>query len=130
VLAGILGILLAEFHVAGHMVSFLTLLGILIAPVSGVFVTNAWGRKSPVTEDELSQVRDWHGGQLFAWFSGAAVGYIATPSDALGLGLVKLTTLPTLDSVLAAGVVMFVIKLLQKKAASGSGPNVEEKLPV
>lgn len=108
--AGLLGITLAELHVAGHMVSFLTLLGILIAPISGVFVINALDRKTPVTEEELSQIKDWHRPQLLAWFAGAAIGFIATPPDALGLGLIKLTTLPTLDSVLAAATVMLSLK--------------------
>lgn len=120
ILAGTIGIVLAELHVCGHMVSFLTLLGILIAPISGVFVVNSLLRKNPVTEEELAQTKDWHFGQLFAWFAGAALGFMATPTDALGLGLFKLTTLPTLDSVLAAGLVMLAVKAVQKRAESTS----------
>lgn len=114
VLAGAIGIVLAELHVCGHMVSFLTLLGIVIAPISGAFVVSALGRKQAVTEVELSQIKDWHWGQLFAWFAGAALGFMATPTEALGLGIIKLTTLPTLDSVLAAAIVMQGIKMVQR----------------
>jgi len=118
ILAGAIGIVLAELHVCGHMVSFLTLLGILIAPISGVFVVNAMGRKGAVTADELDRVKDWNFGQLFAWFAGSAIGFIATPTDALGLGLIRLTTLPTLDSVLAAAIIMFAIKVIQNKQST------------
>ena len=116
IIAGIVGILLAEFHLAEHMISFLTLLGILIAPISGVFVINALGRQKPVTSEELEQAPSWRPGPLLAWFCGAALGWIATPRAALGLGLIQLTTLPTLDSVLGAGVVMLAIKYWQKSA--------------
>ena len=114
IMAGVIGILLAEFHLAEHMISFLTLLGILIAPISGVFVVNAMGRKQALTAEDLTQVSDWHYGPLLAWLCGATLGYIATPKEALGLGLMQLTTLPTLDSVLGASAVMLVIKLLQR----------------
>jgi cytosine permease len=124
VLAGIFGIALAELHVCGHMVSFLTLLGILIAPISGVFVINALERKVPVTELELSQLVDWRFSQLLAWLIGSAVGYMATPKVAMGLGLFHLTTIPTLDSVLAAATAMFVIAALRSRVRSQASEKV------
>jgi cytosine permease len=111
IMAGAIGIMLAELHVAEHMVSFLTLLGIIIAPVSGVFIVSALGRKEPASTEELERAPDWRVGPLFAWLSGAAVGYVATPTAALGLGVIQLTTVPPLDSVLVASIVMFVIKM-------------------
>lgn len=114
ILAGLAGIALAEFHIAGHMVSFLTLLGILIAPISGVFVISAIGNDKATTEQELSSVKDWHFAQLFSWLAGAFVGYAATSKDALGLGWITLTTIPTLDSLLAGGAVMLLVRLLSK----------------
>ncbi len=114
VTAGVVGIILAEFHLAEHMIAFLTLLGVLIAPISGVFVINALGRKQPITSEELAEIPDWRREQLFAWLCGATVGYIPTPKVALGLGLIQLTTMPTLDSVLAASLVMLGIKFAQK----------------
>lgn len=118
--AGIVGIVLAELHVVDHMVSFLTLLGILIAPISGIFVINACCRKEPVQEAELEQVPNWRIAPLLAWLCGAAVGFIATPRAALGLGLVQLTTVPTLDSIIAASIVMvmFLIVGRSKKTAT------------
>ncbi|MDQ5937724.1 MAG: cytosine permease [Cyanobacteriota bacterium erpe_2018_sw_21hr_WHONDRS-SW48-000092_B_bin.40] len=117
--AGIVGIVLAELHVVDHMVSFLTLLGILIAPISGIFVINACCRKEPVQEVELEQVPNWRIPPLLAWICGAAVGFVATPRESLGLGLVQLTTVPTLDSIIAASIVMvmFLIVGRSKKAA-------------
>ena len=53
---------------------------------------------------------NWHAGPLCAWAIGAGIGLITTPKDALGLGLVKLTTIPTIDAVLAATLAMALIK--------------------
>jgi len=116
--AGIVGIVLAELHVVDHMVSFLTLLGILIAPISGIFVINACCRKEPVQEAELEQVSNWRMAPLLAWLCGAAVGFIATPREALGLGLVQLTTVPTLDSIIAASIVMVMFLTIGKSKES------------
>ena len=115
ILAGLVGIGLAEFHLAEHMIAFLTLLGISIAPISGVFVIDQLQRKNAATSEELANLPDWRIGQLIAWFSGALVGYIATPKAALGLGLIQMTTMPTLDSVLVASIVMLIIKQLPTK---------------
>lgn len=112
--AGIVGIVLAELHVVDHMVSFLTLLGILLAPISGIFVINACCRREPVQEAELEQVPNWRIAPLLAWLCGAAVGFIATPREALGLGLVQLTTVPTLDSVIAASIIMVLFLAMGK----------------
>jgi cytosine permease len=114
IIAGIIGIFLAEFHLAEHMISFLTLLGILIAPISGVFVINAFGQKKALTASDLTNVPAWRAGPLVAWFCGAVLGFIATPKEALGLGLIHLTTLPTLDSILGASVAMVTIRTLTK----------------
>ncbi|MBP9090681.1 cytosine permease [bacterium] len=116
--AGIVGIVLAELHVVDHMVSFLTLLGILIAPISGIFVINACRRKEPMQEVELEQVPNWRIAPLLAWLCGAAVGFIATPREALGLGLVQLTTVPTLDSIIAASIVMVLFLTIGKSKKS------------
>lgn len=115
IVAGIIGICLAEFRLAEHMISFLTLLGILIAPMSGVFVVNGLRRRAPITLQELDTVRQWRWGPIFAWACGATLGFIATPKEALGLGLIQLTTLPTLDSVITATVVMLAIKAGQRQ---------------
>ncbi len=118
--AGIVGIVLAELHVVDHMVSFLTLLGILIAPISGIFVINACCRKEPVQEAELEQVPNWRMAPLLAWLCGAAVGFIATPRESLGLGLVQLTTVPTLDSIIAASLAMAIFLMIGRSKKSAA----------
>lgn len=130
IFAGIFGISLAELHVAGHMVSFLTLLGIVIAPISGIFVINNLGRKHAVTEEELASIPDWHSPTLIAWSGGVLLGFLATPKEALGLGLLKLTTIPTIDAILGAATIMLVLKLVRSKRQCKSAAKVEPAVSV
>jgi cytosine permease len=113
--AGIIGIVFAEFRLAEHVVSFLILLSILIAPISGVFIVSGIDPRDPLDSTQLAAVPQWRFGQLLAWLSGAVLGYMTTPKDALGLGLLKITTVPTLDAVLGAAAIMLLIKLTQRK---------------
>lgn len=123
--AGIFGISLAELHVAGHMVSFLTLLGIVIAPISGIFVINNLGRKQAVTEKELAAIPNWRKSTIIAWSGGVLLGIMASPREALGLGLLKLTTIPTVDAIIGASVVMLAIRLVQTKREHRGPARVE-----
>lgn len=117
VAAGVIGIALAELHVTSHMVSFLCLLGILIAPVSGVFVINSLSRRSAVSQEELQNVQAWKIAPLAAWLTGTTIGFLTTPKDSLGLGLLQLSTMPTLDAILAAGLTMLVLQRLETNSA-------------
>ena len=115
ILGGVIGILMAELHVAEHIISFLVLLGVFIAPVSGVFIVNEVDPRDPTQLDRLGPVADWQPASLAAWIVGAGVGLMATPRAALGLGLIKLTTIPTIDAILAAMLVMLALKSIVKK---------------
>lgn len=135
IIGGIIGILMAEFHVAGHMVSLLVLLGIFIAPVSGVFIVNGADPRDPDCPERLRAVPHYRFGALCAWLIGAGVGFLATPKDALGLGLIKLTTIPTVDAVLAAMAAMALIKAVTESrqrqrltVATVAIPNVGSKV--
>lgn len=117
IIAGILGVLMAEFHVSEHMVSFLVLLGILIAPIGGVFVVGAIDARDPVHPEQLAPVPHWRIAPICSWLGGAALGLIVTPKTALGLGFFNLTTIPALDALLCAGAIMFVVKACEKSSA-------------
>jgi cytosine permease len=110
IIGGIIGIMMAEFHLAEHMVSFLVLLGIFIAPVAGVYIVSAVDPRDPDCPEKLQAVPHWRLAPLIAWLTGTTVGYLATPQQAMGLGMLQVTTIPTLDAVLAASCCMLMIK--------------------
>ena len=126
IFGGAIGIAMAEFHLAEHMVSFLVLLGIFIAPIAGVFIVMQSDPRDPADLTKLNAVDDWQWAPLSAWAFGALVGIMATPKAALGLGLFKLTSIPTVDAVLAAMLAMVLLKAVatvkQKALASPMVP--------
>ncbi|HMY54124.1 MAG TPA: hypothetical protein PK671_14270, partial [Candidatus Obscuribacter sp.] len=103
---------------------------IVIAPISGIFVINNLGRKHAVTEEELASIPDWHSPTLIAWSGGVLLGFLATPKEALGLGLLKLTTIPTIDAILGAATIMLVLKLVRSKRQCKSAAKVEPAVSV
>ncbi len=115
ILAGSFGVLLAEFRLAEHIMLFLNLVGILIAPISGVFIVGAVDPRDPHDQNQIAPVSNWRIAPLLAWLGGALLGYITTPKDALGLGLLQITTVPTLDAIIGAALIMLAIKLMQKR---------------
>ncbi len=108
--AGMIGIASSLLHIAEHLVSFLSFLGILIAPIAGVFLADNMNRKESVQAYELAHLPDWKLAQLAAWFSGTAIGFLTMPREAFGLGLFSLTTVSTLDALLASAAIFLVFK--------------------
>ena len=115
--AGSLGIVLALAHVAEHMITFLSLLSILIAPISGVIVMGNLRRREPYTQAELDGVPDWRWKALTAWGVAVIAGFMTTGKAAFGLALLSLTTVPTLDAVLVAVAVMGILQAIARKDA-------------
>jgi cytosine permease len=109
--AGIFGIILAEFRLGEHMVSFLVLLGSFLAPIAGVFIVNAKDPRDLDNPEILAPVPKLRTGALLAWACGATIGLMATPRESLGLGWLHLTTIPALDAVIAAGLITFALKV-------------------
>jgi cytosine permease len=108
--AGIVGITMAELRMTDHIVSFLVMLGICFSPIAGVFIVAGVDPRDPDRPNELKALPDWRIAPLLAWAGGVLVGFLTTPKDQLGLGLLQLTTIPTLDALLTASVLMLAIK--------------------
>ena len=117
--AGALGIVLALAHVAEHMITFLSLLSILIAPISGVVVMGNLRRTQPYSQAELEDVPDWRWKSLTAWALAVITGMMTTGKTAFGLGLFSLTTVPTLDAVLVAVIAMGLLRALPGRTVLG-----------
>ncbi len=108
--AGLIGITLAELRMTDHMVSFLVMLGIFFSPIAGVFIIGAVDPRDADRPEQLAEVPSWRMGTLLAWLGGVCVGFCSMPKSNLGLGLIQWTTIPTLDALLTAGTIMFLIK--------------------
>ncbi len=126
IIAGIVGIMLAEFKLAQNMVSFLVHLGVFIAPIGGVFIAGSSGSTTvvepvgksvgePFSEPPAKLPRfKWPA--LLAWILGSVLGLLTTPKEAMGRpGLFTITGISTLDAVVCAAALMWTFKKLQRK---------------
>jgi cytosine permease len=115
-LAGVLGTCLAAADILGHFITWLTFMGLLVAPMSGVYVADFLFDRARygVDADDLPAYR---AAPLAAWVFGIAIGLATLPRSNLGLGLFQLTRAPTVDALLAA--VVFVSAAQVEKVVLG-----------
>lgn len=106
-IAGVLGTCLAAADILGHFIVMLTFMGLLIAPMSGVYVTDFLMNRGRYTDVD-APVPPVRLPQLLAWLFGIAVGVSTLPVANVGLGLFEITHAPTVDALLAAMVFLFL----------------------
>ena len=98
--AGVVGTVLAAAGIFEHFIELLIFLGILIAPVAGVYLMDFWLHRAAYLSEQPGVRIRWI--SFGAWAFGIAFGLLTLPRDSHGLGWVTLTSIPTLDALLAA----------------------------
>jgi cytosine permease len=105
-LAGVVGTGLAAVGIFEHFIELLIFLGIAIAPIAGVYLVDFWLAPARFTQAiQPPQVR-WP--SFVAWICGILVGFAVLPHSSHGLELVRLTSIPTLDALLAAALCQWI----------------------
>jgi cytosine permease len=99
-LAGVVGTALAAAGIFEHFIELLIFAGIAIAPIAGVYLMDFWRDPARFTQDVPAPNVRWR--SFAAWVCGIFAGLAALPHSAHGLELVRLTSIPTLDALLAA----------------------------
>lgn len=111
-IAGALGTALAAAHIMGAFLDWLTFLGILVAPMAGVYVVDFFLDRAEYAADH--QDPPLRMGPLACWGFGLFVGVATLPASAKGLGLFQLTTVPTADALLAGGLAQAALVLASR----------------
>ena len=123
--AGIIGTALAVFGIFDYFITYLIILGITISPVAGVYCVDFLLHRFRYEDGQkLSGVRPY---PFVAWIAGSGVGLMTLPVSSFGFGLLTLTSAPTLDALLAAGLAHFLLQsaIARWRGASGR-PSVHE----
>jgi cytosine permease len=108
-LAGAVGTGFAAAGIFEHFIELLIFAGIAIAPIAGVYLADFWRDPARFTADLASPNVRWR--SFVAWGTGIAIGLASLPSSAHGLELVRLTSIPTLDALLAAAVCQWLLTI-------------------
>jgi cytosine permease len=104
--AAALGAGLAAADILGHFITWLTFMGLLVAPISGVYVADFVLDRARYGQ-EAAEPPGFRIGPLAAWIFGIAIGVATLPRSSFGLGLFRLTRAPTVDALLAAMLFVF-----------------------
>lgn len=106
-IAGVLGTGVAMLGITAHFIPLLIALGILIAPLAGVYIVDFWLQPELYKPNASQAV--WRSTPFLAWILGSGFGYLTLPEDALGAGLFTLTTIPALDAILAGALCKMIL---------------------
>jgi len=106
-IAGAMGTGLAAAGIFEHFIELLIFAGIAIAPIAGVYLADFQRDPSRFTRDGPNCSVCWH--SFAAWAGGIFVGLAALPRSSHGLELVRLTSIPALDALLAAALCQWLL---------------------
>jgi cytosine permease len=112
--AGVIGTTLAAIGIFAHFIELLIFLGITIAPVAGVYLVDfQLHRAAYMSQEPGARVR-WT--SFAAWALGIGFGLMTLPRGSHGFGWITLTSIPTLDALLAAGAAQWALTGLKRGA--------------
>ncbi|MGC4010488.1 MAG: cytosine permease [Pseudomonas sp.] len=112
VISMVLGVALAAVGIFGHFVTFLVILGVAVAPMVGVYLTDfAVDARRYSSPPDCRIIRAL---PCFAWFFGLLLSLMTLPVGDLGLGWFEFTGIPAMDALLAASAVYLLGRLFSR----------------
>lgn len=119
--AGAIGTALATAGIFEHFVELLIFLGIVIAPVAGVYLSDFYFERRRYTPDATSiETIRWPA--FAAWAVGILTGLLTLPLASHGFGVWQLTGIPALDAILAAASAYIVLRKTLSAAERSVSP--------
>lgn len=113
IISGIIGILLALTGIAENITSFLNYLGVLIPPMGGVLASDYYFfHKSRYREELAGEVKSIEIPACTAWVVGSVLSFVTTYTS------FSITTVPSIDGILAAFLVHFIWSKVSEKNRS------------
>lgn len=111
IVGGVAGTMVAVAGIVERYVSFLTLLSIIVPPISGVYTADYLLRRKTYESNEPDLVDRVRPVSIAALLAGIALGFVTSPRDALGFGVVSLTRLPAIDAFAGAFVFRALLEI-------------------
>ena len=108
--SGVIGTLLALAGIMDHFVEFLILLGIIVPPIAGVYLTDYFLlRATRINALQHDQVPNFRWDAMSAWAIGCAVGFLQRTSDW------SLTSVTAIDTLLTGMAVLWIWNRVQSR---------------
>jgi len=114
IITGGTGTLLAVLGISNMLIPFFCILGIFTPPIGGCYVADFFMCRKYYDFDNLKNVPKVRKETFIAYVLAAGMGFLVTPPT-IGFGLFQITTVPALDTFLAALLLQVIcIKLFNK----------------
>lgn len=107
--AGAIGTALATAGIFEHFVELLIFLGITIAPVAGVYLSDFHFERRRY-EPDYAAVDNVRWQAFAAWAAGILAGLLTLPRSSHGFGVLDMTGIPALDAMLIAATAYIVLR--------------------
>lgn len=102
---GLIGVFLGVIGVLDKFIPFLTLLGVFIPPIAGVYIADFYVLRKNFfrnLEFDKLEVKPIRKRAFISWILACVIGYMTTSQTSGGMGLFEITKLSALDSILSA----------------------------
>jgi cytosine permease len=109
-LSGAVGTLLAAWGIFEHFIELLIFLGIGIAPIAGVYLADSQLHRTRYLPNTATKPVALRWESFAAWGFGVLIGLLCLPKSSHGFGSLHLTSIPTLDALLAAVVAQMLAR--------------------
>lgn len=116
VVLGIIGIVIGVIGAADYFVSFILVIGIIIAPYGGVYLAAYFAGRKGARWAHGAVVPTVDGWSIAAWIAGIVVAVATTnPADGPGFGWFTLTSISSLDGLIVGFVVYLALVPLRRR---------------
>ncbi len=113
VAAAVIGTALAAAGIFGHFIAFLVFMGITIGPIAGVYLVDYALDPGRYREGVAERIRLL---PFAAWTIGILAGLATLPRDGGGLGLLSVTSAPTLDALIGGALAQWLLQRVARQA--------------
>lgn len=107
VAAAVVGIAVAAWGAFSHLLTLMVWFGVVLGPLAALMLVAHWQR--PHWFDLAMPLPRWRASLLGVWGLGVVAGVLTTPKEGFGLGVLTLTTAPTLDAFLVTVVLALLV---------------------
>lgn len=117
--AGAVGTAMAAVGIFEHFIEVLIFLGIGIAPVAGVYLVDFHINRTRYGVESSGAPVSLRWKPFLAWGAGTLLAVLTLPRASHGLGLMHLTSIPTIDALLGAALVQWLLDRAPSRTHTG-----------
>ena len=112
---GALGTAIAALGLAQNLIGFLLVLGYLVPPIAGIYISDYFVIKRGNYDQDLTSISNAARPLAFtAWLVGSLTGYLATS------GLIRLSSVPSIDAILSASLLYVLLSAVANRFSANS----------